>query len=84
MTVFNRDARPGLAALVSSTLFPRFDDARIVLFHNRWRTAEGALIPPNVADDFFRDACRRAGYEPIYTKTLANAGGNGPWEVRPY
>jgi hypothetical protein len=83
MTVFDRDSRAGLGTLLSSTVFPRFDDARIVLFHNRWRTADGALIPPSLADDFFRDACRRAGYEPVHTKTLVSAGHNGPWEVRP-
>jgi hypothetical protein len=82
MLVFNRDSRPGVGALLSSMLFPRVDDRRIVLFYSKWWNADGAVIPITVLDDFFRDACRRAGYEPQFRKTWF-ASGTGGWEVRP-
>ncbi len=81
MLVFNRDTRPGAATLLSSMLFPRVDDGRIVLFHNRWYNPDGAIIPPGTVDDFFRDACSRAGYEPQFLKKWYKTGTN--WEVRP-
>ena len=84
MMVFDRDSYPGFLTLFSSTLFPRFDDARMVLFHNRWWTADGGLVPPGLVDDFFRDVCRRSGVEPAQRKTLSNMGSNPPWEIRPY
>jgi hypothetical protein len=37
-------------------------------------------LPPIV--DFFRDACRRAGYEPRF-RNMWFSRGRGPWEVRP-
>jgi hypothetical protein len=43
---------------------------------------DGGLLLPGILDDFFRDACRRAGYEPQFRKTMF--GGQGGWEVSPY
>src|SRR5207245_2299380 len=68
MLVIQRDRRPGVGALVSSILFPRVDNGRIVLFYYNWSTADGAFIPYTVLDDFFRDVCRRAGHEPRVMK----------------
>ena len=81
MLVFNRDTRPGAGTLLSSMLFPRVDDGRIVLFHNRWYNPDGAIIPPGTVDDFFLDTCSRAGYEPQFMKKWYKTGTN--WEVRP-
>jgi hypothetical protein len=61
---------------------PRFDEGRIVLFHSRWTTAEGALIGVNRLDDFFIDTCRRAGYEPHFRRTWFTIGRPG-WDVTP-
>jgi hypothetical protein len=82
MLVFDRDSRPGMFTLLSSMLFPRFDEGRIVLFYNKWLTADGAMIPYTVVDDFFRDACRRAGRHPQFKEPMF-AVGPGRWEVRP-
>ena len=82
MLVIQRDRRPGVGALVSSILFPRVDNGRIVLFYYNWSTADGAFIPYTVLDDFFRDVCRRAGHEPRVMKKFWILG-EQPWEVRP-
>ena len=83
MLVFSRDTRIGVGTLLSSMLFPRVDDSRIVLFYNKWSTADGAFIPYPVLDEFFRDACRRAGHEPQPLHMPAVIGRYPPWEVRP-
>jgi len=74
MVVFDRDRPPGIGTLVSSMLFPRVDDGRIVMFHNRWYDAKASIISPNRIDDFFLDMCKRAGYEPHMRKTWFTRG----------
>jgi hypothetical protein len=74
MVVFDRDSPPGFGALVSSILFPRVDERRIVLFHNRWYDAQANIISPNRIDDFFLDMCKRAGYELRMRKTWFTRG----------
>lgn len=76
MLVLSRDSRPGIGTLMSSTLFPRVDDERVVLFYNRWWTADGALIGPTIVDDVIRDVCTRSGHPPVFN-------GKGRWEVAP-
>jgi hypothetical protein len=80
MLVFDRDSPPGIGTLLSSMLFPRFDEGRIVLFHMSWTTAAGARIAYNRVDDFFIDTCRRAGYEPHFRRTWFTWGRPG-WDV---
>jgi hypothetical protein len=79
--LFDRDKFPGMGTLMSSMLFPRFDDGRIVLIHNRWWSAQGSIISPNRIDDFFLDICRRAGHEPHFRRTWLTTGRPG-WDVR--
>jgi hypothetical protein len=74
MVIFDRDRAPGFGAMVSSIFFPRVDDGRIVVFHNRWYNAQANIISPNRIDDFFIDICRRAGYEPHFRKTWLTTG----------
>ena len=81
MLVFNRDSPPGIGTLLSSMLFPRVDEGRVVLLYSNWRTADGALIPMYLLDDFFLDICRRAGYEPHFRRTWFAFGRPG-WDVR--
>jgi hypothetical protein len=81
MMVFDRDSPPGMGTLLSSMLFPRFDEGRIVLFHSRWTTAEGAMIGINRIDDFFIDTYRRAEYEPHFRRTWFTIGRPG-WDAR--
>jgi hypothetical protein len=81
MMVFDRDSPPGMGTLLSSMLFPRFDDGRIVLFHINWTTDEGVRIAYTRVDDFFIDTCRRAGYEPHFRRTWFTFGRPG-WDVR--
>ncbi len=80
--VLDRDSPPGFGALLTSMLFPRVDDRRIVLFYNCWWNGD-ALIPPSQLDDFIRDACRRAGYEPQFRKPMFGSPAGAPWEIRP-
>ena len=80
--VLDRDSPPGFGTLLTSMLVPRVDDERIVLFYNRWWNGD-ALIPPGQLDDFIRDTCRRAGYEPQFRKTMFDSSAGGPWEIRP-
>jgi hypothetical protein len=80
MMVFDRDSPPGIGALLSSMLFPRFDEGRMVLFHSRWTTDEGAMIGVNRLDDFFIDTCGRAGREPHFRRTWFTWGRPG-WDV---
>jgi hypothetical protein len=82
MVVFDRDSPPGFGALVSSILFPRVDERRIVLFHNRWYDAQANIISPNRIDDFFLDMCKRAGYELRMRKTWF-ARGRLAWSAGP-
>jgi hypothetical protein len=81
MMVFDSDSPPGMGTLLSSMLFPRFDEGRIVLFHSRWTTAEGAMIGINRIDDFFIDTYRRAEYEPHFRRTWFTIGRPG-WDAR--
>jgi hypothetical protein len=80
--VLDRDSPPGFGTLLSSMLFPRVDDRRIVLFYNRWWNGD-ALILPGQLDDFIRDTCRRAGYEPQFRKTRLGGAAGDPWEIGP-
>jgi hypothetical protein len=80
--VLDRDSPPGFGTLLTSMLFPRVDDRRIVLFYNRWWNGD-ALIPPGQLDDFVRDTCRRAGYQAQFRKTMFDSSAGGPWEIRP-
>ncbi len=80
MMVFDRDSSPGMGTLLTSMLFPRFDEGRIVLFHMSWTTDEGARIAYNRVDDFFIDTYRRAGYEPHFRRTWFTWGRPG-WDV---
>jgi len=80
MIVFDRDSPPGMGTLLSSMLFPRFDEGRIVLFLMSWRTAEGAMIAYTRVDDFFIDTCRRVGYEPHFRRTWFSYG-RPAWDV---
>jgi hypothetical protein len=82
MLVFDRDSPPGVGTLLSSMLFPRFDEGRIVLFYMSWTTAAGARIAYTRVDDFFIDTCRRAGYEPHFRRTWFTWGRPG-WDVTP-
>jgi hypothetical protein len=82
MVIFDRDTAPGFGAMVSSVLFPRVDDARIVLFHNRWYNAQANIISPIQIDDFFIDMCRRAGYQPNFRKTWFTRG-RLAWDAGP-
>jgi len=82
MLVFDRDSPPGIGTLLSSILFPRFDEGRIVLFLMSWTTNEGVRIAYNRVDDFFIDTCRRAGYEPHFRRTWFTSGRPG-WDVTP-
>jgi hypothetical protein len=83
MMVFDRDSPPGMGTLLSSMLLPRFDEGRIVLFHSRWTTAEGAMIGVDRLDDFFLDTCRRAGFDPHFRRTWFTVGRPG-WDARAY
>ena len=74
MLVFDRDSPPGFGTLLSSMLFPRVDDGRIVLFYNRWCNAHALIISPNRLDDFFLDACRRAGTSRTSGRRAIHAG----------
>ncbi len=80
MLVFDRDRPPGVGTLLSSMLFPRFDDGRIVVFYMNWTTTEGVRIAFNRVDDFFIDTCRRAGYEPHF-RTKWYTSGRPAWDV---
>jgi hypothetical protein len=80
MLVFDRDSPPGMGTLLSSMLFPRFDEERIVLFHMSWTTDVGARIAYDRVDDFFIDTCRRAGLEPHFRRTWFTLGRPG-WDA---
>ena len=80
MLVLDRDSPPGFGTLLTSMLFPRVDDGRIVLFYNRWWNGN-ALILPGQLDDFIRDACRRAGYQPQFRTMMFGSPAGGPWRV---
>jgi hypothetical protein len=76
MMVLYRDTEPSVWTWLGSVLFPRVDDERVVLFFNRWHTAEGYFVGPRDLGALFYQACVRAGRTPIETV-------DGGWEVRP-
>ena len=80
MLVFDRDSAPGMGTLLSSMLFPRFDEGRIVLFLMSWTTDDGARIAYNRVDDFFIDTCKRAGLELHFRRTGFTIGRPG-WDA---
>jgi hypothetical protein len=81
MMVFDRDSPPGMGTLLSSMLFPRCDEGRMVLFHSRWTTEAGVMIGVSRLDDFFIDTCTRAGCEPHFRRTWFTCGRPG-WDAR--
>jgi len=81
MLVFDRDSPPNFGTLLSSILFPRFDEKRIVLFLMNWNTAAGARIAYNRVDDFFIDTCQRAGLRLHFRRTWFTLGRPG-WDAR--
>lgn len=76
MMVLYRDTEPSVWTWLGSVLFPRVDDERVVLFFNRWHTAEGAYVGPRDLAALFYQACVRAGRTPIKRA-------DGGWAVRP-
>ena len=76
MMVLYRDTQPTIWTWLGSVLFPRVDDERVVLFFNRWRTADGYFVGPSTVGALLYRACVRAGRTPIETF-------EGGWEVRP-
>jgi hypothetical protein len=81
MLVFDRDSPPHAGTLLSSMLFPRFDDGRIVLFLMNWTTAAGARIGYKRVDDFFVDTCQRAGLQMHVRRTWFTYG-RPAWDAR--
>jgi hypothetical protein len=81
MIVFDRNSPPGIGTLLSSMLFPRVNEERVVLFHNRWWTDDGALIGPNELDDFFLYTCARAGLQPHFRRGWISRR-HPAWDVR--
>jgi hypothetical protein len=80
MLVLCRDTRPGIATRLSSRLFPRVTDGRVVVFLNRWRDADGRYVTPDELAARFYQACAHAGHTPSKPPGfLANDG----WQVRP-
>ena len=76
MMVLYRDTRPSVWTWLGSVLFPRVDDERVVLFFNRWHTADGYFVGPHDLAALFYRACLRAGRTPIKRRDRG-------WEVRP-
>ena len=64
---------------MSSVLFPRVGDQRVVLFFNRWRDADGYFVGPHDLAALFYQACVRAGRTPTEKDRFFGASG---WEVR--
>jgi hypothetical protein len=75
MMVLYRDTVPSVSTWLGSVLFPRVDDERVILFFNRWHTADGYFVGPGTLGALFYQACVRAGRTPIER-------GDGGWEVR--
>jgi len=71
---------------VGSALFPRVDDERVVLFFNRWRTADGFFVGPrDLAALFIKPASapgtrRHTGHTPTQRNNFFISPG---WDVRP-
>ena len=81
MLVLYRDTEPTGLTWLSSIFLPRLDADRVVLFYNRWRDDDGAIIAPSMMDDLFFQACIRAGRPP---QTIGwRLFGSYGWEVRP-
>jgi hypothetical protein len=81
MLVFDRDSPPGMGTLLSSILFPRFDEKRIVLFLMNWTTAADVRIAYDRVDDFFIDTCRRAGLQ-LHIRRTWFTYGRPAWDAR--
>lgn len=79
MLVLCRDTAPSPWTWVSSFLFPRVDEQRVVLFFSRWRDAEGYLVGPRDMSALFFQACVRAGHPPTI---LEHSFDPDTWEVR--
>jgi hypothetical protein len=80
MLVLYRDTRPSVVTWLTSVLFPRVTEERVVLFFNRWWDADGYLVGPQVLSDRFHRACARAGRKPSKIGGFFRRSG---WEVRP-
>jgi hypothetical protein len=82
MLVLQRDAEPTELTWLSSIFTPRVDGDRVVLFYNRWRDANNAIIAPSMMDDLFYQACVRAGRPPEARGGGLFFGSPG-WDLRP-
>jgi hypothetical protein len=80
MLVLYRDTPPTVATWLTSVLFPRVTEERVVLFFNRWWDADGYYVGPQQLSARFYRACARAGHTPSKTGGFFREPG---WEVRP-
>jgi hypothetical protein len=80
MLVLNRDTPPSPWTWLSSVVFPRVNDERVVLFFNRWHDADGYFVGPRDMAALFFQACERACRPPTI---LNHPFGADTWEVRP-
>jgi hypothetical protein len=80
MLVLYRDTPPTVPTWLTSVLFPRVTEERVVLFFNRWWDADGYFVGPQQLSDRFYRACVRAGHKPSKTGGFLREPG---WEVRP-
>jgi hypothetical protein len=82
MLVLYQDTEPTGSTWLSSVFLPRVDGDRVVLFYNRWRDANNAIIAPSMMDDLFYQACVRAGRPPEARGGGLFFGSPG-WDLRP-
>jgi hypothetical protein len=80
MLVLCRDVKPSMWTYMGSVLFARVDDERVVLFFNRWRTADGFFVGPRDLAALFYQACVRAGHTPTQRNNFFISPGR---DVRP-
>ncbi|MCV6976461.1 hypothetical protein [Mycobacterium bourgelatii] len=76
MLILRRDSPLTFWAALSTHIYPRFDDERVIVFLQTWRTPDGTRISPDAMGQVFCQACVRAGRTPLEVEY-----GTSGWEL---
>ncbi|MCV6962972.1 hypothetical protein BST27_01865 [Mycobacterium intermedium] len=76
MLILRRDSPLTFWAALSTHIYPRFNDERVIVFLQTWRTSDGTRISPDAMAELFCQACIRGGRTPLKVEY-----GTSGWEL---
>lgn len=76
MLILRRDSPVTFWTALSTHIYPRFNEERVIVFLQHWRMPDGRRISPDAMGEVFYQACVRAGRTPLEVEY-----GTDGWEL---